>query len=121
MDELSEGVKTDKNISSYLGQMDELSEGVETDEGISSSSLGQIDELSEGVETEEDISSSCLGQMDELSEGVKTDRGIVALLLEYDELSSEVSKISPVRRIKGGDTPGSNEALLIEPSLELSS
>ena len=77
--------------------MDELSEGVETDKSISSSCLGQIDELSEGVETDKSMSSSCLGQIDELSEGVDTDSGIVALLLEYDESSSELSKISPVR------------------------
>ena len=56
-----------------------------------------MDELSEGVETDKSISSSCLGQMDELSEGVETDRGIVALLLEYDESSSELSKISRLR------------------------
>ena len=56
-----------------------------------------MDELSEGVETDKGISSSCLGQMDELSEGVETDRGIIALSLEYDESSSELSKISRVR------------------------
>ena len=76
--------------------MDELSEGVETDKSVSSC-LGQIDELSEGVKTDKSISSSCLGQMDEVSEGVETDNGIVALLLEYDASSSELSKISPVR------------------------
>ena len=52
---------------------------------------------SEGVETHLVSVRGRFKQMDELSEGVETDRGIVALLLEYDESSSELSKISPVR------------------------